>query len=152
MDYMTVELPEFLFLGISARVSSPGAEIEIGRLWERFTAEKVTDKIPEWTEGIVMSLYTDYADRSNSSYTVYVGARVRDIKQVPEGLELVTVPAQKYAQFLVRGKMPEAVSEAWQQINAKGLPRAFGTDYDIYGPKSQNDEISEVEIFVSLSE
>lgn len=152
MDYMTVDLPAFLFLGISAEISSPGAEIEIGRLWERFTAEKVMERIPEYTEGIVMSLYTKYVDHSNARYRTYLGARVRDIKQVPEGLELVEVPAQKYAQFLVRGPMPDAVSEAWQKINGMNLPRAFCFDYDIYGPKSQNDEISEVEIFVSIRE
>lgn len=151
MEYMTVELPEFLFLGISALAGGPDAELTIGKLWERFSAEKVMERIPEFTEGIVMSLYTDYADKSDSSYTVYVGARVRDLKAVPEGLELVTVPAQKYAQFLVRGAVPQSVSEGWEKIKEMDLPRAYGVDYDIYGPKSQNEEISEVEIYVSIS-
>lgn len=150
MEYMTVELPEFLFLGISAQAGGPESEIEIGKLWERFNLEKVMERIPEFTEGIVVSLYTSYADKSDRSYKVYVGARVRDLKAVPEGLELVTVPAQKYAQFLVRGPMPQSVSEGWDQIKAMDLPRAYGVDYDIYGPKSQNEEIAEVEIFVSI--
>lgn len=152
MDYMTVELPEFLFLGISARAGGPDSEIIIGKLWDRFNVERVMERIPEYTEGVVITLYTNYADQSDAAYTVYVGARVRDIQQVPEGLELITVPAQKYAQFLARGPMPESVSSAWEQIKEMNLPRAYGTDYDIYGPKSQNEEISEVEIFVSLTE
>jgi predicted transcriptional regulator YdeE len=150
MEYMTVELPEFLFLGISARAGGPDAELTIGKLWERFTAEKVMERIPEFTEGIITSLYTDYADKSDSEYTVYVGARVRDLKAVPEGLELVTVPAQKYAQFLVRGPVPQSVSDGWEKIKTMELPRAYGVDYDVYGPKSQNEEIAEVEIYVSI--
>lgn len=149
---MTVDLPGFLFLGISDRAGGPDAELTIGKLWERFSFEKVMERIPEYTEGIVMSLYTDYKDKSDREFTVLVGARVRDLKAVPDGLVLVEVPPQKYAQFLVRGPAPESVSNAWKQINAMNLPRAYGTDYDIYGPKSQNEEISEVEIFVSLTE
>lgn len=148
---MTIDLPGFLFIGIGTQAGGPNSELEIGRLWERFDAEHVMERIPEYTDSVVMTLYTDYADKNNTKYRALVGSRVRDLKAVPEGLETIEVPAQKYAQFLVRGPMPESVSNAWKKINEMDLPRAYGTDFDIYGPKSQNKDMSEVEIFVSIT-
>ena len=150
-DYQTIDLPGFVLQGLAAKVvPGAGASQIIGDAWQAFTKGDYPNVIPEMTRGIILSMYTEYENKSNERYTVYVGCRVSaDLALVP-GLTRIEVPPSKYAMFLARGIMPQAAVDAWKQINAMPLKRAFAFDYDIYGPKSQNEEHSEVEIYVSI--
>ena len=150
-DNQIIELPSFVLQGLYAKVNPlSGASEVIGKLWEEFTSGDYANKIPEMTRGIILTLYTDYISHDKSAYTVYVGCKVSEDLEVVTGLTRIEIPEAKYAMFLARGLMPEAAMEAWQRINTMDLPRAFAADYDLYGPKSQNQEHSEVEIFVSI--
>ena len=152
VDYQTIVLPGFVLQGLSAEIlpTSDPSEV-IGKLWQEFAKGDFSNKIPEMTRGIILSVYTNYLHKDHSAYTIYVGCKVSEELAVVPGLGRVEVPGSTFAMFLARGPMPQSVSDAWQQINAKNLDRAYRADYDIYGPKSQNHSNSEVEIFVSVN-
>ena len=50
--------------------------------------------------------------------------------------------------------MPQAVAEAWQKIweQDKELNRLYQYDYELYTEKSQQGDLSEVEIFIGVKD
>ena len=149
LEPLVVELPSFLFIGIGVSTNTESDVKDIGNLWDRFISEHMIDHIPEYTESTILTLYTNYRD-GNKSYDAYVGCRVRQLDKVPVGFKGLEVEAGKYHMFLTRGPMPNAVADAWGQIREMDLERTYRADWDVYGPKAQNEELSEVEIFVSI--
>jgi predicted transcriptional regulator YdeE len=151
-----LQIPSFIFAGISAVTGVAEGRQTIGHLWERFMSEHMMEQIKEWSEGTIMTLYTDYegtdGPREELKYRAMVGCRVRNADSIPDGMERQIVPTGIYATFLARGMMPAAELSAWEQIHTMNLDRTYIADWDVYGPKSQNGELSEVEIFVSIKE
>jgi predicted transcriptional regulator YdeE len=58
----------------------------------------------------------------------------------------------QYRKFEAKGKMPEAVVQAWQEIwaNDADLDRKYTADFEVYGAKSQQGDDSVVDIFIAV--
>ncbi len=70
---------------------------------------------------------------------------------LPEGFELVTVPAGTWAVFKCVGPMPESIQETWKRVYSEWLPQAEyelvpGIDMEVYteGDIHSPDYVSEV--------
>lgn len=145
MNYEIVTLKEKIAVGISARTNntSPDAGAVIGGLWNRFYNEGVYASIPGKEGGKALGIYTDYAGDEKADYTVVVACEAAG---EPEegGYTCLRIPAGRYAKFVVRGDMVQAVSAAWQEIWQMDLKRTFQCDFEEY----QDDCMEEAEIHI----
>lgn len=152
MTYEIVSLEEKTVAGLAAAAnnSAPDMGMVIGGLWKSFYEDgvyaaiggnKVNDK--------ALGIYTDYADDENDHYTVMAACEIT-ASEVPQGAVTRTIPAGKYAKFIVTGNVQKAVAEFWVQLWQMELPRAFVCDFEEY----QNEEMenAEIHIYIGLKE
>ena len=148
MQYETVELKETKVVGFTARTnnSSPDMGAVIGGLWQRFFADGGYDAIPGKVTGKVMGIYTDYENNENGDYTVMTGCAVNG--GTPEGFEVRTLPAGRYAKFVVVGNMVTAVGEFWQDLWKMPLDRTYVFDFEEY--QNAAPENCEIHIYIGI--
>lgn len=148
MEYEIVALEERHVAGLSARTSNadPQMGAVIGGLWERFFDEGVYAAIVGKSNSKALGIYTDYSGDETGEYTVMVACET-GAGAMGEGISVRTIPAGRYARFVARGEMHEAVAGAWQEIWKMDLPRAFACDFEEY----QNDSMEDAEIHIYIS-
>ena len=130
MDYEIIELEKKSVAGISARTNNTNADMGpvIGGLWNRFFNGGVYENIPNKKSPKTLGIYTEYAGGEKDDYTVMTACEVEKEPESGE-LETRTIPAGRYAKFIVKGNMITAVAEAWQKIWQLDLPRSFKCDF-----------------------
>ena len=149
MDHRTISLPAFTVVGISLRTSNDRPQ-EIGKLWQRFYAERIAAQIAHKKSENIYSLYLDYEGDHTKPYTLVIGCEVHDASSLPEGFESRTVPAAKYALIPANGRQPDSVIAAWQQIWTSDLARTYSGDFDLYASKGSGPSDQEVTIYVAV--
>ena len=148
MDYEIVELKETKIAGLTARTNNtaPDMGAVIGGLWQRFFSENGYAAIPGKVTGKTMGIYTDYAGDEHDDYTVMTGCAVEG--DVPEDFEVRTLPAGKYAKFVVIGNMVTAVGEFWQKLWQLPLDRTYVFDFEEY--QNADPDHCEVHIYIGI--
>lgn len=152
MEYEIVTLEEKIAVGVSARTNntSPDMGVVIGGLWNRFYNEGIYESIPKKENTKALGIYTDYAGDEKANYTVFAACET-SLEPEEDHFAVCHIPAGRYAKFIVRGDMVQAVADAWQEIWRMDLPRAFRCDFEEY----QNDEMgsnAEIHIYIGLKE
>lgn len=151
---MKTNIDTFYIIGLSVRTSNENnqAATDIPALWERFMAEGISSKITNKLSDDIYSLYTDYEKDHTRPYTTVLGYKVKDLDAVPEGLTGAVVPAKSFRVFTASGKLSDGiVIGEWMKIWNMPLDRAYSGDFEIYGPKAQNPEQAEVDIYIALN-
>lgn len=154
MSYKIIEREGFKLIGIGCRTKNADgfAMKDIGQLWQRFFAEGIVGKIPNKVDGNIYGVYTNYENGHDGMYTAMVACKVSSTEEVPEGMMALEVAASRYAEYTVRGKMPDTVVQTWEQIEKEtAYQKAFKADFDIYDPSSQDPADMSVSINVSLA-
>lgn len=148
MQYEIVELKQTRVAGFTARTnnSSPDMGAVIGGLWQRFFSEGGYAAIPDKSTGKAMGIYTDYENAEHGDYTVMTGCAVNG--EVPQGFEVHTLPAGKYAKFIVVGNMVTAVEEFWQKLWQLSLDRTYRSDFEEY--QNADPESCEIHIYIGI--
>ena len=143
----------FKIIGISIPTSNRDnqSQADLTRLWTRFYAENIFEKIPNKVSENVLSIYTDYKSDFTDDYTAIIGVPVSTLEDIPHGLMGREFEAGRFLKFVAKGEMPNAVLNTWLDIwnRNKELNRKYSYDFEVYGPKSQNGENSEVEIYIA---
>ena len=143
-------------IGIETRTTNQNGQAmqDIGGLWHRFYSENIISKIPNAVNSNVYAIYTDYESDYTGEYTTLLGLEVSSLDEIPSGLVGREFPKQNFKRFLAKGAMPQAVAEAWQKIweQDKELNRLYQYDYELYTEKSQQSDLSEVEIFIGVKD
>jgi len=105
---------------------------KIAPLWGRFYREV----LPTLKEGAtVYGVYHNYASDANGDFDVTVGA---DVLEVTEEMKEVTLEEGRYLVFPVKGELPQAIIDTWQQVWAYfedpsiDERRAHETDFEKY--------------------
>lgn len=158
MKQQTTSLEDFQIIGIKTRTTNAEEMKGAGRiqaLWNQFYSEKVMDKISGKVDAKIISAYHDYESDATGAYSVLVGVKVAAGTKVPDGMHLVSVPAQNYSQLTSRqGEMPTVVIEMWQkvwQLESKSeLKRKYTVDLEIYDERSMNPASAIVELFIAV--
>lgn len=149
MKYEIVTLEEKTVVGILARTNntSPNMGEVISGLWNRFFYEGVYASIPDKANEKALGIYTDYEGDEKADYTMMVAC---ETTKAPEdkAYEVRTIPAGRYARFIVQGDMVQAVAEAWQEIWKMNLPRAFRYDFEEYQDDAMENAV--IHIYISL--
>lgn len=152
MNYEVINLEEKTVVGLCARTSNSSSDMNavIGGLWKQFYTQDVYPKIDGKVNDKALGIYTDYADDEKGDYTVVVACEVANADGVSENVTVHTIPAGKYAKFVVRGNMITAVAQFWQALWEMDLPRSFVCDFEEY--QNADCENAEIHIYISLRE
>ncbi len=149
-----VQLASFKIIGIAVRTTNQNGQAtnDLWQLWGQFYKEDILSQMPGKLSNDIYSVYTDYASDYTGEYTALIGCRVTSLDSIPNGLTGKAFTGGKYALHKVCGKMPDAIISAWQHIwsKEKELNRKYTADFEVYGPKSQNPENAEVDIYIAI--
>ncbi|WP_188195786.1 GyrI-like domain-containing protein [Nonomuraea sp. SYSU D8015] len=137
------ERPELTVVGFVVRTTNADEmdpeRAKLPALWQRAGAPGAFAHVPGRVDENLYAVLTDYESDHNGAYTQIVGIGVRTVPRLPEGMVAVRVPAGQTLKLEVRGPMPQALIEAWQQVwkhtEAGGTPsRVFTTDLEVHHP------------------
>ncbi|WP_316805933.1 GyrI-like domain-containing protein [Pedobacter agri] len=147
-------MENFKIIGISTETTNQNNQsaIDLGKLWQRFYTEEISNKIPNKESDDVYAVYTDYESNYTGKYTTIIGQRVTTLDHIPDGLIGREIKNDKLIKYTARGEMPQAVVETWQEIwaNDIALYRTYNADFEVYGEQSQQGDKSEVEIYIGV--
>lgn len=159
MNYEIVTLTTKTVLGIAARTNNQALDMEvvIGGLWKRFYSEGIWAGIPDKVNNKALGIYTEYEGKEWEDYTVMTACEAElaekekdsvltECRKIANDIRMMTIPAGKYARFIVTGDMHQAVAAAWQEIWKMDLPRSFVCDFEEY----QNDDMEQAEIYIYI--
>lgn len=151
-------LPETKLVG--KRIRTSFAENRTGELWQSFMPERGRIRLSTGPELYAVDIFdgTDFFREFNPSreFEKWAAMQVSEYRDVPSGMETLTVPAGLYAVFHYRGKASEA-RETFQFIYGTWIP---GSDYELdnrphfalMGEKYRNeDPESEEEFWVPIT-
>lgn len=154
-----VELGAMKLAGIATRTTNANemsGNGKLGPLWDQFWSEQIATPIPNAKEpGTIYGCYSDYENGAMGEYTMLIGASIDLSADAPAGLEVVEVPAAKYAVFTTeRGPVAEVVARAWQSIwkwsLSSGEERTFTGDFERYDERSTNPQDAQVDIYIAI--
>lgn len=152
MDYKIVELKEKTVVGVSARTKNSDENMTkiIGSLWNDFYQKGIYASIVNKVNAKAVGIYSDYEKKEYEEYSVTVGCEVSDAKTMPPNTISKTIPAGKYAKFVVRGQMQKAVADFWENLwkmDSESLNRNYRCDFEEY----QNSDMENAEIHIYIS-
>lgn len=152
MNYEVVNLEAKTVVGLKARTNnaSPDMGMVIGGLWSRFYQEGIYTAIADKKNDKALGIYTNYAATEKEDYDAIVACEVGQAEGQPADTAVMTIPAGKYAKFVVKGNMHQAVAEAWAKIWQMDLPRVFCCDFEEY--QNSDMEHAEIHIYISVSD
>lgn len=143
----------FKVIGIAIRTTNENgqAAIDIPQLWNRFLSEGLIARIPDQLSNDIYNIYTDYELDHTKPYTVLLGCKVNSLDIIPEGFTGKSFEGGNYTTFTAKGRMDDGiVYQEWLKIWNSDIPRVFTADFEVYGPKAQDPENAEVEIFIAV--
>ena len=151
MNYEIVNLEEKRVVGLAARTNNQSPEMGavIGGLWEKFYGEGVYAQIENKTSDKVLGIYTDYAGGAMDDYNIMVACEAAESETMPKDTIVKTIPAGRYAKFVVKGDMHTAVANCWMEIWSMDLPRTFISDFEEYQDDCMDGD-AEIHIYVGL--
>lgn len=151
MTYKLVTLEEKTVVGLSTRMRNgdPDCGKNIAGLWGRLFGEGLFFQIPHPADEHSIGLYDAYETDMTGPYDVTIGRAVTDPEGRPQGTVVKTIPAGKYAEFVIHGDIQEAVGQFWTEVWRMPLPRAYTADFEEYWPETEGAE-QEIHIFLAL--
>lgn len=123
---------------------------DCGKLWSEFETANMVSKIKNRLTDDVYAVYHQYEGDQAQSFSYFIGCKVSPDADVPEELDYLTIPEGLYQKISVSGKMPDCMTNAWNEIRDSRTKRAYTTDFEIYGPKSHDWDNAEIEIMLSV--
>lgn len=149
MDYEVVELQEKKLAVLSpVRLSNLDLKVsqKIEFAWHNFSEKHM--EVENKVTGKPICAYSNYASEEKGEYNVEIGYEIKDGSSLKSGWIEKTIPAGKYAKFLVKGNMVKEVANFWRNVWKMDLPRKFECDFE----ECQNMDMlnGEVHIYVSI--
>jgi predicted transcriptional regulator YdeE len=127
------------------------SSIDCGNLWQEFEKRNISAQISNGSEREIYAVYYDYDGDHTKPFSYFIGCKVSDNTEAPEGLDLLTIPESNYQEILAKGKMPDCVADSWQLIWNADFPRAYQYDFEVYDNRSLDWQNAEVDIFLSVN-
>lgn len=154
----TIAIPAFTVIGIEARTSNAREATPdgiIGKQWQKFFSEGISQKIPNKIEPNFYAVYSDYASDHNSEYSFLIGTKVKEGTAPPKGMVAKQVRAGKYAVMTTdKGPFPKVVPAAWMKIfsleESGKIKRAYQTDFELYDQRAQDPQNAQVDIYIGV--
>lgn len=156
-----VKRGQMKLMGISVRTNNKAEEdISKGLIFGcvmRYYHEGFAEKIPNRTKpGVTYCVYTDYESDYTGDYTYFIGEEVDSFKTIPEDLEAIVIPEQKYTKFTAGpGGMPEVLRGAWKEIwdmseEELGGKRGYKADFEVYDERAADHSNIVLDIYIGI--
>lgn len=164
MDYRIEKRDEFKVVCKRKRVGKPqsaGATQEITGMWQEFGADGTMGRLigclPEKPvmKGLLGICFSSELNAKQFPYGIGVEY---DGRKVDDDLEIVTIPANTYAVFTSRGKMPDAFIETYNRIVTEFFPQssqyeyAESVEFEVYSSQDVSDPDYRCEIWIAVKE
>lgn len=147
------KIDKFNVIGISVKTTNQNGQAaqDIPALWNKFMTEGIANQIPNKIDHTIYCIYTEYEKDHTAPYTTILGCKVTNLATVPSGMVGKFFEEAFYKKHTAKGNILQGlVYNEWLKIWSSGLDRAFTADFEVYGPKAQNPENAEVDIFIAL--
>lgn len=148
------QLNTIYMIGLTMRAAESNQDSlsrqDYGQLWQTFEASEFYDKIPNKTGNEILAVYHSYDEEFVGSFKYFVGCKVIQGTEAPEGMERFEIPAGNYAKFMVHGEIPDCTASAWRTIGDVDLNRAFIVDFEVYDERSANRDNAVIDIYLSV--
>lgn len=163
MKHTVIEVPEVKLIGIHTRTNNnneaDAQTARIGPCVMEYFHKQLFNQIPSRaTPGITYCAYTGYESDQHGDYTYFVGEKVDNFDDVPEGFIALTIPSQTYAKFTTnKGPMPDVLIQVWKHIwglseKDMGGKRSFQADFELYDQRASDHTSVEVDVFIGIEE
>lgn len=151
MNYELVQLEEKTVAGLRIRTSNndPNMNKNIGDNWKRFYEDGIYQSIPNKKNDNSIGLYMNYESDVNGAYDAMVCCEIQDLSNLPEFVQSDTIPAGKYAKFIIHGDVQKAVAEFWMKLWSMDLDRKYSCDFEEYQSGSDMNN-AEIHVYISL--
>lgn len=151
LKYTIRKVPARTVVGIARRTSNAEAHTCIPACWQAFLMNNTPARIPHRVAPPVMyAVYSDYEKDWTKPYTYLLGCGVTRADKVPDGMEVRHIPAQTYAVFRAKGRMPDEIVTAWANIWASDLPRTYTFDFELYDKRFTRPVAKEADVYVAV--
>ncbi len=160
MQQTETTLPEIHLVGITARTNLMNEmnplTAKIGLTAQDYLHKNYAEKIQNRKKpGTTYSVYTDYASDYRGDYTYFIGEEVTELKELPEGMTAITIPAQHYLKYTTfPGPMPQVCINAWQHIwltqQEENAERLYEADFEIYDERAADPFLTVLDIYVGV--
>jgi len=150
MNYEIVNLKKKIVVGLTARTrnSDPNMGNVIGSMWNGFYENGIYATIGNKVNEKALGIYSDYASDVNGEYSATVACEVSTADFIPKNAVVKVIPEGKYAKFVVRGHMQEAVAKFWQELWGMELDRAYTCDFEEYQDSSIED--ATIHVYIAM--
>ncbi|MBB5336000.1 GyrI-like domain-containing protein [Pectinatus brassicae] len=158
MNLQTNTIESIMLIGIEETTKNENeinGKGKIPKLVQTFYSEMLS-KISNRYENHILSVYTDYESDENGYYTYFIGAKVKDLSCIPEGMVGRTIPSSRYAIITSAiGKIPDIVINEWTQIwldDDLKKKRSYSTDFELYDQRCSNVDYAQVDIYIAIKD
>jgi predicted transcriptional regulator YdeE len=124
--------------------------IDCGNLWQLFVTGSYADKIPGKLGSELFAVYYNYEGDYTKPFSYFIGCKVKVETEVPEVMNSIMIPDGNYQLFKAKGKMPDCIGKAWQEIWSSDIQRVYMADFEVYGEGSRNPADAEIDIYLSV--
>ncbi len=164
MDYRIEKRDAFQVVCKRKKVSKPkaaNATMNITAMWQEYgkdgTLGRLDALIPEnpVMKGLLGICFSSELDAKQFPYGI--GAEY-DGRKTDDDLEIITIPANTYAVFTSKGKMPDAFIETYNRIVTEFFPQSTQYEYDenvefeVYSSADTSDPDYKCEIWIAVNE
>lgn len=150
-NYTIRKLPARTVVGIARRTSNTDAAGTIPGCWQAFLMNNGPARIPHRVNPPVMyAVYSEYEKDWTGTYSYLLGCGVTRADKVPEGMEVRHIPAQTYAVFTAKGKMPDEIVGVWAEVWSSDLPRTYTFDFEVYDKRFTRPAAKEADVYVAV--
>jgi predicted transcriptional regulator YdeE len=153
IPYTIKKIPARTVIGITRRTSNADGRSmkDIMAAWTEFLQMSASAKIKSRSLPPTMyAVYSDYVSDWRGEYSYLIGAGVTRAGSIPEGMEVRHIPAQTYAVFTAKGRMPDEVLAVWSMVWLSDLPRTYTFDFEVYDKRFTNPNRKEVDVCVAV--
>ncbi len=137
-------------IGIQIRTTNAHGQAsqDIPRLWGKFHAENIFDKIPNKKSTDILVLYTDYEGDYMQPYKCMICCEVSSLEDVPPGMVSKIIPTADYTILKAKGKFPECLAQTWQTIWKSDLKRTYRYDFEVYKTLDLNN--ADIDVYIGV--
>lgn len=164
MDYRIEKREAFKVVCKRKRVDKPqsaNATKDITSMWQEYgedgTMERLISCMPDnpVMKGLLGICFSSELNAKQFPYGIGVEY---DGRKIDEDLEMVTIPANTYAVFTSKGKMPDAFIETYNRIVTEFFPQstqyeyAENVEFEVYSSADTSNPNYQCEIWIAVNE
>ncbi len=164
MDYRIERRDAFKVVCRRKQVEKPqyaSAARDITAMWQEFGADGTLDKlIACLPQGVMMKGLLGicfFSELDAKQFPYGIGVEY-DGRRIDDDLEIVTIPANTYAVFTSKGKMPDAFIDTYNRIVTEFFPQssqyeyAENVEFEVYSSANTSDPDYRCEIWIAVKE